>query len=385
MLSSLNKCHSIADLRSLAQGRLPKVMFDYLDGAADDEVTLARNSSGFGRWQFIPRALIDATNIDLSTRVQGSAIALPLVFAPTGGSRLFHHRGEFATSAAAAQAGTIFSLSSMASIDIETVAAHTAGDKWFQIYVWKDRGVVREFIQRCRASGYKALCLTVDVATPGNRERDLRNGFTLPPRFTAASLFDMALHPRWWWHTLSKPRITLANVVGKAGIGVTSATTLGQYANSQLDASVTWKDMEWMIQEWGGPFLIKGLLAADDARIAVDNGASGVILSNHGGRQLDHSAAPIDVLPEVVDALGGRAEILVDGGVRRGTDVVKALALGATACMIGRPYLYGLAAGGQDGVTRAVDLLRNEIRRALMLLGCPDVKKLDRSFLRRLD
>jgi L-lactate dehydrogenase (cytochrome) len=224
----------------------------------------------------------------------------------------------------------------------------------------------------------------VDVATPGQRERDLRNGFTLPPRFTAASLFDMALHPNWWWHTLTSPRITLANVVGKAGIGVTSAVTLGQYANSQLDPSVTWKDMEWMISEWGGPFLIKGILSVEDARTAVACGASGVILSNHGGRQLDHSAAPIDVLPEVADALQGGTEILLDGGVRRGTDVVKALALGANACMIGRPYLYGLAAGGEEGVTKALTLLRNEIRRDLMLLGCPDVRNLDRSYLRRV-
>jgi L-lactate dehydrogenase (cytochrome) len=359
-------------------------MFDYIDGGAADEVTLARNRDGFNRWQLIPRALVDASNIDMRTRVQGSDIALPLVFSPTGGTRLFHHRGELATSAAAAAAGTIFSLSSMASINIETVGKHTAGDKWFQIYVWKDRSVIREFIQRCKDSGYKALCLTVDVATPGQRERDLRNGFTLPPRFTAASLFDMALHPAWWWHTLLSERVTLANVVGKAGIGVTSAVTLGQYVNSQLDPSITWKDMEWMIGEWGGPFLIKGILSPEDARIAIDCGATGVILSNHGGRQLDHSAAPIDMLPEVVDAVGGRTEILVDGGVRRGTDVLKALALGATACMIGRPYLYGLAAGGEAGVNRAIELLRSEIKRDLMLLGCPDVKKLDRSYLREL-
>ncbi|HEY0961452.1 MAG TPA: alpha-hydroxy acid oxidase [Pseudomonadales bacterium] len=385
MNTSLQKCHSIADLRSLAQRRIPKVMFDYIDGGSEDEVTLARNSSGFGRWQFLPRALVDATHIDLSTRVQGCDIALPLIFSPTGGTRLFHHRGEFATSAAAAAAGTVFSLSSMASIPIETVAAHTPGDKWFQIYVWKDRGVVREFIQRCKANGYKALCLTVDVATPGHRERDLRNGFTLPPRFTMASLLDMALHPGWWWHALTKERITLANVAGKAGIGVTDAVTLGQYVNSQLDASITWKDMEWMIGEWGGPFLIKGVLAIEDARIAIDCGATGVILSNHGGRQLDHSAAPIDVLPDVVDAVGDRTEVLVDGGVRRGTDVIKALALGAKACMIGRPYLYGLAAGGEDGVHRAIGLLRDEIRRDLMLLGCPSVKQLHRGYLRRAD
>lgn len=384
MASSLQKCHSIADLRSLAQRRLPKVMFDYIDGGAEGEVTLARNNSGFGAWQFIPRALVGTKAVDMTTRVQGSDIALPLVFGPTGGTRLFHHRGELATSAAAAAAHTIFTLSSMATYDIETVGAHTSGDKWFQIYVWKDRSVVREFIQRCKASGYKALCLTVDTAVPGNRERDLRNGFTMPPRFTLASLFDMALHPAWWASVLTTPQITLANVMGKAGVGLNSATSLGQYVNSQMDSSVTWDDMAWMIREWGGPFLIKGILSADDARIAVDIGATGVILSNHGGRQLDHSAAPIDVLPDVVEAVGGRTEIIVDGGIRRGTDVIKALALGATACMMGRPFLYGLAAGGEEGAKRAITLLGNEIRRAMMLLGCPDVKKLDRSYLRRV-
>ncbi len=381
----LKKCHSIADLRSLAQRRLPKVMFDYIDGAAEDEVTLARNSSGFGRWQFMPRALVDASKIDLSTRVQGADIALPFLLSPTGGSRLFHHQGELAVAAAAAAAGTIYSLSSMSTHDIETVAAHTRGDKWFQIYVWKDRTVVREFIQRCKASGYKALCLTVDVATPGKRERDLRNGFTLPPRFTAASLFDMALHPAWWWHALTGPRITLANVIGKAGIGLNSATSLGQYANSQLDSSVTWDDMAWMIREWGGPFLIKGILSTEDAKRAVELGCTGVILSNHGGRQLDHSAAPIDVLPDIVAAVGGLTEIIVDGGIRRGSDVVKALALGATSCMIGRAYLYGLAAGGEKGVKHALNLLQDEIKRTLILLGCPDVKNLNRSYLRRTD
>jgi L-lactate dehydrogenase (cytochrome) len=358
-------------------------MFDYIDGGAEDEVTLYRNSAGFGKYELLPRTLVDVSSIDLSTRVQGLDLALPFLLAPTGASRLFHHHGELAVSSAAAAAGTIYSLSSMATHDIETVGAHTSGDKWFQIYVWKDRSVVREFIQRCKDSSYKALCLTVDVATLGQRERDLRNGMTIPPRFTTASLFDMALHPRWWWHTLTGPRITLANVMNKAGAGVNSATALGQYANEQLDPSVTWDDMAWMIREWGGPFMIKGILTAEDAKRAVDIGASGVIISNHGGRQLDHAAAPIAVLPDIVAAVGGRTEIILDGGIRRGTDVVKALALGATACMIGRAYLYGLAAGGEAGVTRAITLLRNEIKRALMLLGCPDVKMLNPGHVRK--
>jgi L-lactate dehydrogenase (cytochrome) len=380
--SGLKSCHTIADLRSLAQRRIPKVMFDYIDGGAEDEVTLRRNCSGFVRYELLPHTLVDVSHIELATRLQGLDISLPLVFAPTGASRLFHHQGELAVSTVAAQAGTVYSLSSMATHDIETIGAHTGGAKWFQIYVWKDRGVVREFIERCKACGYQGLCLTVDVPTLGQRERDLRNGMTIPPRFSPASIFDMALHPHWWWHTLTGPQITLANVLNKAGAGVNSATALGHYANTQLDPSVSWADMAWMIQEWGGPFMIKGIMTADDALRAVDCGVSGVIISNHGGRQLDHAPAPIDMLPEIVAAVGSRTEILLDGGIRRGSDVVKALALGANACMMGRAYLYGLAAGGQAGVELALTILRNEIVRTMKLLGCADVHKLDRRYVR---
>ena len=242
---------------------------------------------------------------------------------------------------------------------------------------------MKEFIARCKASGYKGLCLTVDVPTLGQRERDLRNGLTIPPRFTLASLVDMALHPQWWWHTLYDPRITLANVVNKAGVGLNDATALGQYANSQLDPSVTWDDMAWMIQEWGGPFMIKGIMTAADAKRAVACGVSGVIISNHGGRQLDHAPAPIEVLQEIVAGVGDSTEIILDGGIRRGSDVVKALALGADACMIGRAYLYGLAAGGEAGVERAVTILRTEITRTMQLLGCADIKNLNGNFVRR--
>ena len=247
--AALQACHSIADLRLLAQRKLPKVMFDYIDGAAEDEVTMARNSSDFHRHSLVPRTLTDVSNVRLGTQIQGTESPLPLLFSPTGGQRLFHHEGELATSKAAAKAGLIYSLSSMATHNIETVGAHTDATKWFQIYVWKDRGVVKEFIARCKASGYKALILTVDVQTSGQRERDLRNGFTLPPKFTAASLIDMALHPSWWWHTLTTPRITLANVAGKSGKSVDTATSMGQYAVSQLDPSVTYDDLAWMISE----------------------------------------------------------------------------------------------------------------------------------------
>lgn len=380
---SLKHCHNIADLRTRAKARLPRVMFDYVDGAAEDEVTMQRNSEGFRDLRLIPRVLTDVSQINLDTTIQGIPSQLPLVFGPTGGTRLFHHEGEIATSAAAAEAGLIFTLSSMATYDIETVGANTTGPKWFQIYVWKDRGVVKEFIERARASGYKALVLTVDVQTSGQRERDLRNGFTLPPKFTLSSLFDMALHPWWWWTTLTKPTITLANVAGKAGVGVNNATAMGQYAASQLDPTVSFDDLAWMIEQWNGPFLVKGVTNALDARRCADIGASGIIVSNHGGRQLDASIAAIDALPGVVEAVDGKAEVLLDGGVRRGTDIAKALSLGARACMMGRPFLYGLAAGGKPGAARAIEILASELKRSMMLLGCDDVAKLDASYLSR--
>jgi L-lactate dehydrogenase (cytochrome) len=378
---SLKQCHNIADLRARAKARLPRVMFDYVDGAAEDELTMQRNSEGFRDLRLVPHVLTDVSDVKLSTTIQGIPSQLPLVFGPTGGTRLFHHEGEIATSAAAADAGLIFTLSSMATYDIETVGANTTGPKWFQIYVWKDRGVVKEFIERARASGYKALVLTVDVQTSGQRERDLRNGFTLPPKFTLSSLVDMALHPWWWWTTLTKPTITLANVAGKAGVGVNNATAMGQYAASQLDPTVSFDDLAWMIEQWNGPFLVKGVTNAQDARRCADIGASGIIVSNHGGRQLDASIAAIDALPYVVDAVAGKAEVLLDGGVRRGSDIAKALSLGARACMMGRPFLYGLAAGGKPGADRAIEILRSELKRSMMLLGCRDVEALDSSYL----
>ena len=283
---------------------------------------------------------------------------------------------------AAARAGTIYSLSSVASYNIETAAAAADGPKWFQIYVWRDRSVLRDFIRRCRAAGYHALCLTVDLPVLGQRERDLRNGMSMPPRLTPRSILNVAMHPGWTWHYLTSPRPVLANVADIPGKGLDDITTQARHANSQLDPSVTWDDVAWMMEEWGGPFAIKGILSAQDARQAAALGVNGIIVSNHGGRQLDHSPAPLDVLPEIVEAVDGRAEVILDGGVRRGSDVVKALALGARACMIGRGYLYGLAAGGEAGVDRALALLRAEIKRTLQLIGCTTASNLDGSFVR---
>ncbi len=381
MSPALTACHSIADLRLLARKRLPKVFFDYIDGAAEDEITMQRNSSGFNKYELLPKVLTDVASVNLSTTIQGVQTDLPLIFSPTGGQRLFHHLGELAVLPVAEKENLIFTLSSMATHNIEVVGQAAKCNKWFQIYVWKDRGVVRDFIERCRVAGYKGLCLTVDVQTSGQRERDLRNGFTLPPKFTAASLVDMALHPSWWWHTLSKPTITLANVAGLTGKAVENATSMGQNAASQLDPSVTWDDLAWMIEQWGGPFLVKGIVRADDAQRAVSTGATGIIISNHGGRQLDHAIAPVAALPAIAEAVGESTQIILDGGIRRGSDIIKALALGADACMIGRPYLFGLAAGGQEGVQRAIDILKSELQRSMRLLGCNDIRQLNPGLL----
>ena len=379
----LARSHSIADLRRLAKRRLPRAVFDYADGAAEDEVTARRNEAAFEDYDLLPRVLRDVSSVDLSTTVLGTPVSMPVMLAPTGMTRLFHHDGEAAAARAAHRAGVVYTLSSLSTVSIEDLAAASDGPRWFQIYVWKDRGLVREFFDRCRAAGYDALMLTVDMPVLGQRERDLRNGMTIPPSLTFGSAFDAALHPSWWWNFLTKPRIGFANVAGKGDAGRGDLTALWTYINTQFDPSVTWRDLEWMIGEWNGSFAVKGVLDPEDAARAASLGARGIVVSNHGGRQLDHSPASLDALPAVVEAVAGRAEVILDGGVRRGADVAKALALGARACAIGRAYLYGIGAGGEQGVDRALELLRAELRRALALLGCASVSELGPEHVRR--
>ena len=375
----LANCNNIWDLRKLAKRRVPRGPFDYLDGGAEDEITYARNVSAFNRYNLLPRALVDITEIDLSTTVQGQPVDLPFIFSPVGMPRLFHHVGERATSVAAARAGTIFSLSTVSSVSIEEVASVCDGPKWFQIYVFRDRDIVKEMIERARASGYQALCLTVDVPVAGNRERDVRNGFTVPPKLRISTFIEAALHLEWCFRYLTNPPFTLANVADRAGSNDLGKLT--QYINRQFDHAVTWDDAAWMLELWGGPFLIKGIVRKDDAQRAVDIGASGIIVSNHGGRQLEHSPAAIEALPAIVDAVGDQAEVILDGGIRRGTDIAKALALGARACMGGRAIHYGLGAGGEAGVDRAVEILRSELYRNFQLLGCRSIAELDHTYI----
>lgn len=382
-MSQLKSCFNLEDFRKLAKKRLPRMIFDYLDGGADDEVTLKRNQDSFSKFQLMPRALRDVGNIDLSTTVLGQNVDIPVLISPTGQTRMFHHTGEAAVARAAEKAGTIYSLSSVSSTSIEDAAAATNGPKWFQIYVWRDREVTKEYMIRCRESGYHALCLTVDLPVHGNRERDLRSGLTFPASLTVKTVADVLRHPRWLYNYLTSPDIEISNVVDSPNANFSKKEDLMDYITKQFDPTVDWDDVAWMIEQWDGPFLLKGIVNPEDAKRAVEVGASGIIISNHGGRQLDYMPPTIEVLPQIVQAVAGRAEILLDSGVRRGTDVIKALALGATAVMIGRPYLYALAAGGEAGVDQMFELLHAEISRDMALLGCTKISDLTPEFIHR--
>lgn len=381
MSRALKRCYNVARLRERAERRLPAPMFHYIDGAAGDEWTMSRNTSAFDHWELVPRWLVDVSEIDLSTTVFGQPIDVPFICAPTAMSRLFDHVGEPAVARAANRAGTMYSLSSMSTTSIEEAAEATTGPKLFQVYVFKDRGLNREFVQRCKDSGYHALALTVDVPVAGNRERDIVTGMTIPPKLTLASLLDFAMHPRWVWNYFTSAPLELANVRDRVKGDV---TTLVTFFNDQLDRTVSWDDAAQMVEEWGGPFAIKGVLSVEDATRAAEIGASAVMVSNHGGRQLDTSPAPIEVLPDIVDAVGDRLEVILEGGVRRGVHVLKALALGAKAVSFGRPYLYALGAGGEAGVDQVLEYFRTDVERDMRLLGCRNVGEIDRSRIRKI-
>ncbi len=373
---SIQRCNNVEDFRRLAKKRLPAPLFHYIDGGADDEVTLKRNTEAFNDVNLIPDGLADVAELDMTTTILGQKIDWPVFLAPTGMSRLFHHDGERAAARAAHKYGTLYSLSTLSTVSIEDVGETTSGPKMFQIYIHKDRGLTREFIDRCKVSNFSALCLTIDTLVAGNRERDLVTGMTMPPRLTLSSLFSFATHWNWAFNYLTHEKFQLANVADRIDSGTGSLVSIIDYLNSQFDQTITWKDAEEFIQAWNGPFAIKGVMSVADAKKAVDVGASAIMISNHGGRQLDGSTAPFDQLPDIVDAVGGKIEIILDGGVRRGTHVLKALALGADACSIGRGYLYALAAGGQEGVERALFRLKSEIERDMKLMGCANVKQL---------
>jgi len=374
----LSNCHNISDLRELAKRKLPIAMFDYIDGGADDEVSLKNNSDAFDKYALIPETLIDVSQQSLKTHLLGCDLDLPFFLSPTGMSRLFHHHREIGVAKAAKKSGTLYTLSTMGTTSIEDIAAISSGPKMFQIYIFKDRELTREFVQRVKLAGYDALCLTVDTPFAGNRERDIVNGMQMPPKFSLKSFLSFAAHPTWGFHTLTNPGFKMANVahrvdaLGKGTIG------LMDYVNSQFDRTVTWDDLAWLIEQWDGPFVIKGLSSVGDAKLAKAVGASAIMISNHGGRQLDSAPAPIDLVQSFRQVVGDEIELIVDGGIRRGSHIAKALALGANGCSIGRPYLYGLAAGGQAGVERALNLLKSELELTMGLLGCSSVGSLQK-------
>jgi L-lactate dehydrogenase (cytochrome) len=380
-MSSLDHVFNIEDLRKIARKKLPKPLFNYIDGGADDETNVRGNTRAFDSTRLVPEYLVDVAEINTTTKVLGREISMPLFLAPTGMTRLFHHDGETAVSKAAAAAGTYYSLSTVGATSIEDVAAVCDGPKCFQIYVMKDRSLTREFIQRCKDSKYDSLTLTVDIPVAGNRERELRYGFSMPPKLNLAGIIGFAARPGWVYRALTHPKAILANVAHKIPEGSSQSTSLIEYIASQFDPSVTWDDLEWMISEWGGPFAIKGILSPADARKAVDRGVTAIMVSNHGGRQLDGALSAFDALGPIIDEVGGECELICDGGIRRGTHVLKALARGATACSMGRPYLYGLAAGGQAGVSKAVELLHAEIVRGMGLIGCRNIGEISQKHI----
>ncbi|TAL02215.1 MAG: alpha-hydroxy-acid oxidizing protein [Rhodospirillaceae bacterium] len=378
---SINRCYNVADFRRLAQRKLPAPMFHYIDGGADDEITMRRNTSAFDELELMPKVLVDVSKVDTRTKVLGTTLEWPVFLSPTGASRMFHHHKEIGVARAAAKSGTLYSLSTVGTTTIEDVAKASSGPKMFQLYVYKDRGLTAEFIARCKAANYTALCLTADTPKPGWRERDYVHGMTMPPKFGLRNLMSFVRALGWSMNYIRDPEFSFANLAHR--VPARDVMALLTYMNGQFDLSVNWKDFEWLRKQWDGPLLVKGLLSVEDAKRARAAGASGVMISNHGGRQLEGIPASVDCIAPIRDAVGDSLELICDGGIRRGTHVLKALALGANACSIGRPYLYGLAAGGQAGVERLLALLRAEVERGMCLMGATKISDIDLSFLAR--
>jgi L-lactate dehydrogenase (cytochrome) len=374
---SLNGCLSVLDMRNCARRRLPAPIFNILDGAAETETTAHRNTDAFDDVKLIPRCLAGVEHVNTSIQIFGRDIQWPLYCSPTGGSRFFHPEGELAVARAAAKAGTLYGLSTVSTSSIEAVAAASDGPKLFQLYICKDRDFTRTLIERAKRAGYVALCVTVDTPVPGKCEQDVRAGLFNPwhewPLRTALSF---ARHPLWMFNRLGTSTRSLANFADSEG----NPPPPGFFAN-QLDPAITWRDIREVADSWRGPLAVKGIMSADDARRAANAGASAVIVSNHGGRQLDGAAASIEVLPSIARAVGGQVEVIFDGGIRRGVHILKALSCGAKACSIGRPYLYGLAAGGEAGVAKVLQILRTELELAMRLSGCPNLASIDENLV----
>ena len=382
MFKRLDNIRNIDDFRLMAKQRLPGPIFHYIDGAADDEVTYRRNTAAYNDVDLVPSVLAGVEDIDMSTTVMGQKIDMPLFLSPTALQRLFHHDGEMAVGRAAEKFNTIFGVSSLGSVSIEKIGEEISSPKLFQLYYHKDKGLTRSMMDRCKDSGFEALALTVDTIVGGNRERDLYTGFTTPPRLTLKSLLSFAAHPAWAFNYFTHDKFELSQLKDYITEGTSVSISVADYFSSMLDQSMDWKAAEEVSKYWDKEFVLKGIMSVEDAQRAVDIGATAIMVSNHGGRQLDGSRSPFDQLAEIVDAVGDKIDVICDGGIRRGTHILKALSVGAKACSGGRLYLYALAAAGQPGVEKALSLLQQELVRDMKLMGCKSVKDLTRENLR---
>ena len=378
---NLKDCHNFNDFRKLAKKKLPSPIFHYIDGGADDESTLRRNTESFNDCDLVPNILASVGKPDLSTTVFGKKIDMPIFLSPTAMQRLYHHDGDKASARAAEKFGTFYSMSTMANNSIEEIASISSGPKLFQLYVHKDNSITDDLIDRCRASSFDGMCLTVDTLVAGNREKDHRTGFTTPPKLTLQSLMSFALHPQWVFNYFTHGKFEMSNVKNKTDKGTNIAKSVIEYINEQYDPAMSWQDAEYCVKKWNGPFALKGVMSVDDAKRAIDIGCTAIMISNHGGRQLDGSRSPFDQVNAIREAVGDKLEIILDGGVRRGTHVLKALAAGATACSFGKMFLFSLAAGGQKGVEHLLQNMHDEINRNMVLMGCKNLKELDISKL----
>ncbi len=378
----LKNCHNYHDFRKLAQKKLPSPIFNYIDGAADDEITYKRNTDAFSEVDLIPNVLAGVAQVDMSTTIFGKKIDMPLYCAPTALQRLFHFEGERAVAKAAEKFGTMFGVSSLGTVSVEEIDSLISTPKLFQFYFHKDRGLNSNMLARAREANFDVLALTVDTITGGNRERDLRTGFTIPPKLTVAGFLSFLTNPMWGINYVTKPKFELPHLKDHVVAGTSAVTSIGEYFSEMLDQSMSWDDAEKLCSEWGGHFALKGVMSVEDAKRAIDIGCTGIMVSNHGGRQLDGSCAPFDQLSDIVDAVGDKIDVICEGGIQRGTHVLKALASGAKACSGGRLYLYALAGAGQLGVERALGNLRTEIERDMKLMGCKSISELNRSHLR---
>ena len=377
----LKDCHNFDDFRKLAKKKLPSPIFHYIDGGSDDETTLRRNTESFNDCDLVPNILAGVGTPDLSTTVFGKKIDIPIFLSPAAMQRLYHHEGDMASARAAEKFGTFYSMSSMGNNTIEEISEISKGPKLFQLYVHKDRSISDDLIDRARNSRFDAMCLTVDTLVAGNREKDHRTGFTTPPKLTLQSLMSFAMRPEWVFNYLTHKKFELSNVKKKTDKGTNIAKSVIDYINEQYDPAMEWKDAEYCVKKWNGPFALKGVMSVEDAKRAIDIGCTAVMISNHGGRQLDGSRSPFDQVKAISDAVGDKLEIILDGGIRRGTHVLKALSAGATACSFGKIFLFSLSAGGQRGVEHLLQNMHDEIYRNMVLMGCKNLQELDNSKL----